>query len=96
LGDGTNKGGFGGEDNPERVEGMVEKGDVILIPAGVGPRLLDDFSSGFEMVGSYPTGKRWDMCYGNTDDEAKLESIADLAWFEKDPLYGELGPVLDV
>ncbi len=86
--------GFGGEDNPERVEPLVQKGDVIIVPAGVGHRLLDDFSSGFEMVGSYPQGKQWDMCYGKKEEESKVKGIADLNWFEKDPLYGDEGPVL--
>ncbi|KAE8444504.1 hypothetical protein EG329_000488 [Mollisiaceae sp. DMI_Dod_QoI] len=85
---------FGGEDNPERVEPLVQKGDVIIVPAGVGHRLLDDFSSGFEMVGSYPQGKQWDMCYGKKEEESKVKGIADLNWFEKDPLYGDEGPVL--
>lgn len=87
---------FGGEENEERVESVLEKGDVIIVPAGVGHRLLDDFSSGFEMVGSYPEGKKWDMCYGKRKEEEKVKAIESLAWFEKDPLYGEKGPVLDV
>lgn len=88
--------GFGGEDNPFRIESLVEPGDVVVIPAGVGHRLLDDFSSEFEMVGSYPNGKSWDMCYGHEDEEERVKNIDLLAWFERDPLYGEYGPVLDV
>lgn len=86
---------FGGEDNPSKVETVVETGDVIVIPAGVGHRLVDDFNSGFEMVGSYPIGKSWDMCYGKPGDEDKINAISVLAWFIKDPLYGGYGPVLD-
>lgn len=86
---------FGHEDNPERVEPVVEKGDVIVVPAGVAHRLLEDFASGFEMVGSYPTGMDWDMCYGKEGDEEKVKAIKELAWFERDPIYGEKGPVLD-
>jgi len=85
---------FGGEDNPGRTETTVQKGDVIIIPAGVGHRLLDDFNSDFEMVGSYPMGKNWDMCYGKKEEESKIKGIAGLGWFEKDPLYGDDGPVL--
>jgi len=84
---------FGGEKNPFRVEASVKKGDVVIIPAGVGHRLLDDFNSDFEMVGSYPNGKNWDMCYGENGEEEKFEGISSLGWFEKDPLYGEEGPV---
>ena len=88
--------GFGGEDNPERVEINGALGDVIVIPAGVGHRLFDDFHSGFEMVGSYPKGKQWDMCYGKEDKEKKIQGISDLGWFKKDPLYGDEGPALDM
>lgn len=83
---------FGGEENPSRVEALVEKGDVVVIPAGVGHRLLDDFDSTFEMVGSYPTGNSWDMCYGREDEEDKLKAISGIGWFRADPLYGDNGP----
>ena len=87
--------GFGGEENPGRVEAAVEKGDVVIVPAGVGHRLLDDFDSGFEMVGSYPKGKNWDMCYGKKGEEEKVKGIDGLGWFERDPLYGDEGPSLN-
>lgn len=48
--------GFGGE-NPNRLETNVRKGDVIVVPAEVGHRLLEDLDGGFEMVGSDPAGK---------------------------------------
>ena len=44
------------------------------------------------MVGSYPQGKHWDMCYGQAGEENQVTSIGGLAWFEKDPLYGDQGP----
>lgn len=67
---------------------------MIIIPAGVGHRLLDDFNSSFEMIGSYPKGKSWDMCYGKAGEEGKVNSIKRLGWFQKDPLYGDEGPTL--
>jgi uncharacterized protein YjlB len=85
---------FGGERNPENVEVVAEQGDVMVLPAGIGHRLLDDLDGGFEMVGSYPTGCNWDMCYGKEGEEAKIESIKKLKWFQKDPIYGDEGPVL--
>lgn len=87
---------FGGEDNDGRVEPVVEKGDVVIVPAGVGHRLLEDQGGGFEMVGSYPTGFSWDMCYGKKGEENKVKGIEKLAWFDKDPIYGEMGPAVDV
>jgi len=38
---------FGGEDNPKRVEPIVAKGDVMIVPGGVAHRLLDDIEEGF-------------------------------------------------
>ena len=87
---------FGGEENPKRVEVEAMAGDVLIVPAGVGHRLLNDAQGGFEMVGSYPTGKSWDMCYGNEGEEDKVKGIEMLGWFEKDPIYGDAGPVLEV
>ncbi|KAK4697055.1 hypothetical protein P7C71_g961, partial [Lecanoromycetidae sp. Uapishka_2] len=87
---------FGGEDNPKRVESVLGKGDVIIVPAGVAHRLLDDIDGGFSMVGSYPIGKGWDMCYGKEGEEDKVEGIGALGWFDRDPIYGDEGPSLQV
>ena len=87
---------FGGEGNDGRVEPIVSKGDVLVLPAGVAHRLLDDLDGGFEMVGSYPVGCDWDMCYGRTGEEDKVKAISKLEWFKRDPIYGDEGPVLDV
>jgi len=87
---------FGAEENPKRLEPVVEKGDVIVVPAGVGHRLLEDQEGVFMMVGSYPKGKDWDMCYGKKGEEEKVKEIGDLGWFERDPIYGDMGPVFDV
>lgn len=87
---------FGGEENPGRVELEAQKGDMVIVPAGVGHRLLkEEGNDRFEMVGSYPTGFGWDMCYGEKGEESKVKSIEKLSWFTKDPAYGDEGPVLD-
>lgn len=85
---------FGGEDNPGRVEPVVQKGDVMVVPAGVGHRLLEDLGGGFEMVGCYPPGRQWDMCYGREDEEGKVQGIEELGWFDRDPIFGDNGPAL--
>lgn len=41
------------------------------------------------MVGSYPSGCSWDMCYGKTGEEEKIERIKMLDWFKRDPIYGD-------
>ena len=87
---------FGGEKNPENVEAEVKAGDAIVVPAGVGHRLLEDYGEdgGFQMVGSYPEGCDWDMCYGKSGEEEKAGAVAKVAWLKKDPLYGNDGPAL--
>ncbi|GAB1731646.1 hypothetical protein NU195Hw_g4132t1 [Hortaea werneckii] len=87
---------FGHEENEGRVVEEVRKGDVVVVPAGVAHRLMEDLEGGFSMVGSYPKGCNWDMCYGQAGEEAKIEKIKDLPWFTRDPVYGDSGPVLDV
>lgn len=87
---------FGHEDNPKKVEEILRKGDVVIIPAGVAHRLLEDLTGEFEMVGAYPVGCSWDMCYGKSGEEQKIEKIRSLSWFNKDPLYGDDGPAMDV
>lgn len=87
---------FGGEDNPSKVDFTVKKGDVIVVPAGVAHRLMKDIQGDFEMVGSYPPGATWDMCYGKdtVEERTQVVGIQNVAWFEKDPIYGEDGPIL--
>jgi len=85
---------FGGEANPGKVETEVKAGDAIVVPAGVGHRLTEDIEGGFQMVGSYPKGCSWDMCYGKEGEEDKAKAVGEVEWFKKDPLYGDDGPVL--
>ncbi|KAF2628951.1 hypothetical protein BU25DRAFT_439003 [Macroventuria anomochaeta] len=85
---------FGGESNPGRVEEEVRVGDVVVVPAGVAHRLLEDVDGGFEMVGAYPRGCGWDMCYGEKGEEGKAAAVGGVEWFERDPMYGDNGPVL--
>jgi len=89
---------LGGEGNPAAYRPDVGVGDVLVVPAGVGHRLLEDTSSdeaGFEMVGSYPPGCSWDMCYGKAGEEGKVGRIKEVVWFERDPVYGDTGPAVD-
>ncbi|KAK2871822.1 hypothetical protein FQN49_002798 [Arthroderma sp. PD_2] len=87
---------FGHEQNPDRLEPTVSKGDVMIVPAGVSHRLLEDVDGDFTMVGAYPPGKQWDMCYGKAEDDEQMATIRSLGWFDKDPIYGDSGPVFHV
>ncbi|WVQ65262.1 uncharacterized protein L199_003436 [Kwoniella botswanensis] len=89
---------FGGSvSNPHKVEIEVGKGDVMIVPAGVGHALTEDKGS-FEMVGSYPKeSDNWDMCTGESDEKDKnWDNIRKLKWLKGDPVYGDQGPVVDV
>lgn len=90
---------FGGEENPGKVEVVVKNGDAIIVPAGVGHRLLEEGGAGegeeaFMMVGAYPSGCAWDMCYGREEEGDVSEEVKRVQWLNKDPLYGDDGPVL--
>ena len=89
---------FGHEANAGRVEVEARRGDVLVVPAGVAHRLLRDHldeDESFGMVGAYPPGCSWDMCYGRAGEEEKVQGIRAVKWFERDPVYGDEGPVLD-
>jgi uncharacterized protein YjlB len=84
---------FGGEANPGKVEVEAKAGDAVVVPAGVAHRLLEDVEGGFQMVGAYPEGCSWDMCYGKKGEEGMKEKVGKVKWLERDPLYGDEGPV---
>lgn len=69
---------------------------MTITPAGVAHRLLEDQSGGFIMVGSYPRGKNWDICYGAGDEhEDEIQSaISQLPSFDHDPIYRRDRPAI--
>src|SRR5262245_39493787 len=46
---------------------IVNPGDAVLIPAGVGHKNLG-CSDDFEVMGAYPEGQTWDLCRGKPDE----------------------------
>ncbi len=82
---------FGGDGG---VRQEVSAGDVVVIPAGVSHKLIEE-SDGFGVVGAYPPGQSPDMNYGKRGERPGTDrSIAGLSPPEKDPAYGD-GPLLD-
>ncbi len=80
---------------PEGEVFEVEKGDVILIPAGVAHKNLES-SSDFRVVGAYPEGQSWDMNYGKEGERPAADrNIEKVPLPDKDPVYGSVGPVHD-
>lgn len=77
------------------VTHVIYVGDVILIPAGTGHMNLHA-STDFAIVGGYPQGQKWDMCYGKPGERPEAdENIARVPLPRLDPIYGADGPVLD-
>jgi uncharacterized protein YjlB len=71
----------------------VHPGDVVVIPAGVGHQNLG--ASDLLVVGAYPTGQRWDLCYGKPEERpGVLRNIERVPLPASDPLYGPDGPLL--
>jgi uncharacterized protein YjlB len=76
---------------PKGRKVKVSKGDVIILPAGVGHKCLKA-SEDFVCVGAYPQGKEYDTNLGkNKELEKALSNIKNLPHPSKDPVYGKEG-----
>jgi uncharacterized protein YjlB len=74
---------------------MVRPGDVVVIPAGIGHQNLGA-STDLLVVGAYPEGQRWDLCYGRPEERPRvLRNIARVPLPSTDPVYGPSGPLLE-
>ena len=82
---------FGGSEG-ETVE--VEAGDVVVIPAGVG-HCNKGSGGSFTVIGAYPRGQEsYDIRTGEEGERPEvLENIRNVSMPEKDPLFGEGGPL---
>ena|ERR1051326_4511159 len=70
----------------------VEKGDVILIPAGVAHKCISE--SQLKCVGAYPEGMDYDMNYGSESERPKaMRNINKLPLPRLDPVFGKQGPL---
>jgi len=79
---------FGGENGQKA---RLQAGDFVVIPAGVGHKLLDS-EGGCQVVGAYPVGQSHDMHYGDPDEyDAVREQVSKTPLPEADPLYGAEG-----
>lgn len=79
---------------PNGVKLHVKKGDVLVIPAGVAHKRLDENNS-FRCVGAYPEGQgNYDMNYGKEGERPQTDqNIAHVALPEADPVLGKEGPL---
>jgi uncharacterized protein YjlB len=82
---------FGG---PDGAAVTIGAGDVAVIPAGVAHKCLER-SPDFRVVGAYPRGQRWDMCYGKPGErpgaDRRIAAVPDPA---SDPVRGGDGTLI--
>jgi uncharacterized protein YjlB len=72
----------------------VRPGDVLVLPAGTGHQNLGA-TADFLVVGAYPPGPDWDLCYGRADERPRvLRNIASVPLPNSDPVHGPTGPLL--
>jgi uncharacterized protein YjlB len=83
---------FGGE---KGIRVTFSAGDVVVIPAGVAHRNLES-SDDFGVVGAYPSGSQYDICYGQRDERPVAdERIAAVPMPATDPIFGYEGPLFE-
>jgi uncharacterized protein YjlB len=84
---------FGGPDGKALNAGI---GDVIIIPAGVSHKNLEQ-SPDFRCVGAYPEGQSPDMQYGKSGERPHADkNIGSVALPKVDPVFGKNGPLLEI
>lgn len=73
----------------------LDKGDVVLIPAGVAHKGLS-VSADFKVVGAYPKGAEYNVRLGNQEElELARTEIEDVPAPESDPVYGSKGHLFE-
>lgn len=83
---------FGGE---QGVTLSIEPGDAVVIPAGVGHKLIRS-SMGFHVVGGYPEGQHHDMNTGRPGERPQAdENISQVPLPAADPIAGKEGPLME-
>ncbi|UOQ46528.1 cupin domain-containing protein [Halobacillus salinarum] len=83
---------LGGEKGKEQ---KMIKGDVVIIPAGVGHKLMDS-TDDFEVVGAYPFGSSYDIKTENqVDFEQGQQEIERAPFPDQDPVHGKHGPLFE-
>ncbi len=73
------------------IQLLLEKGDVIIIPAGVSHRNIGS-TADFKCIGAYPDGADFDINLGKSGERPGADkNIKKLPVPKSDPLYGEAG-----
>jgi len=73
------------------IQIFIEKGDVLLIPAGVAHKNVGA-SLDFKCIGAYPHGMDFDINLGKSGERPGTDkNIRKVTVPKKDPLYGKEG-----
>lgn len=70
----------------------LKAGDVIVLPAGIGHRLID-CTRDFQVVGAYPETGTYDEVTDTRDRIEAKKRISKVRKPPKDPVYGRMGPL---
>lgn len=71
----------------------VKFGDVLILPAGSGHKLLNE-SSNSTVKGAYPNGQSYDICVGKESERPQnLRNIKNTPLPDYDPIFGGQGPL---
>jgi uncharacterized protein YjlB len=80
-----------GGDSGERVE--LKEGDVVVLPAGTGHKKVES-TPDFAVVGAYPNGSSHNLLEKDPGVRTQaIHEIRDVPVPEKDPVYGDSGPL---
>ena len=80
---------------PRGTKIKVEKGDVLVIPAGVAHKNIG-CSIDFKCIGAYPNGKDFDIQLGKSGERPRTDkNIKKVPVPKKDPIYGKDGFLLE-
>ena len=71
----------------------VSTGDVVILPAGTGHRLINA-TRDFLVVGAYPENGTYDECTDTRDRPDAVKRIRKVTTPRYDPVYGKKGPLL--
>ena len=76
----------------QRPRLVSQSGDVLVLPAGTGHRLIDA-GRNFLVVGAYPEDGTYDECTDTRERADAAKRIAKVRKPSKDPVYGTSGPL---
>lgn len=73
----------------------IEKGDVIIIPAGVAHKSIS-LSDDFKCIGAYPFDIDYDMNYGKAEEHPRVDKqIQKISLPDQDPIFGKKSILFD-